>query len=454
MRYPQSIPPELPNGATEHRLGVPLVAGRAKWNIRARAIEVSRPRPRNGPPETRSPASFPWSCAPVRVIREQKQRFGPVRQTSNRADPIGPLADVQCGRASARGARVRPLRAVRDIELPVSGTKAEVLAHSASPAGVSVTLSSNYEVRKKRGLFSTSSSRLPSPVLRLHPPPSLPLSLPRAIIRRCEGDPRRKLGEPRDARARGGGEARPSSRGEVFQARDFQREAKATRSPLSSARTFPGPLCTTTYIDRESGAGRQDGAEARERVARGGAARGWGGGGERVYGRVRYTGARTKKETSALSSTIAHGGHVAVSSARCDYVRLGLPMSPLSLSLSLSLLVRSCSLCLQSSSNAFPGANTRRRHTSWPFCLHRARKDVARTSPSPPSLPPPRFSSLPLSLSSSYPGGCTAPPRGGRGLLSTGEMEDSATQPQMSCTRSAIPVDRHRPEVRYVSMLN
>jgi hypothetical protein len=280
MRYPQSIPPELPNGATEHRLGVPLVAGRAKWNIRARAIEVSRPRPRNGPPETRSPASFPWSRAPVRVIREQKQRFGPVRQTSNRADPIGPLADVQCGRASARGARVRPLRAVRDIELPVSGTKAEVLAHSASPAGVSVTLSSNYEVRKKRGLFSTSSSRLPSPVLRLHPPP-LPSPLPPP----CDNPAMRgrPAEETRRTARRAGARGR---RGEaVISRRSFPGARFPERGEGDTVATLVGThlpralMYHDVHRPRERGrtAGRGRG-ERESRARRGRAGVGWGGG--------------------------------------------------------------------------------------------------------------------------------------------------------------------------------
>jgi len=40
MRYPQSIPPELPNGATEHRLGVPLVDSR-KMEYPARSRDRS-----------------------------------------------------------------------------------------------------------------------------------------------------------------------------------------------------------------------------------------------------------------------------------------------------------------------------------------------------------------------------------------------------------------------------
>jgi len=206
------------------------------------------------------------------------------------------------------------VRAVRDIELPVSGTKAEVLAHSASPAGVSVTLSSNYELRKKRGLFFTFSSLPPS-----------------VIIRRCEGDPKEtRRTAPRDARGGRGG--RGHHLAAKFSRREISRKRRRRHGRLSRRHApSPGP-----YVPRRTStarAYRHDGAEERERARR--SRGGEEGGRERVYGRVRYTGARTKKETSALSSTIAHGGHVAVSSARCDYVRLRLSVL-LSLSLCLS----------------------------------------------------------------------------------------------------------------------
>jgi len=46
--------------------------------------------------------------------------------------------------------------------------------------------------------------------------------------------------------------------------REREREEKATQSPLSSARIFPGPLCTTTYIDRESVPGQRRERESEE----------------------------------------------------------------------------------------------------------------------------------------------------------------------------------------------
>jgi len=157
--------------------------------------------------------------------------------------------------------------------------------------------------------------------------------------RRPEGNSANRAAR-RARRTGAGGGARPSSRGEVFQARDFQKEEKATRSPLSSARTFPGPLCTTTYIDRESVPARRGRGE-RERESEEESRGGEEGGRERVYGRVRYTGARTKKETSALSPPLSH------MVATLPFPRRDATMSvSVSLSFFLSL---SLSLCLSHS---------------------------------------------------------------------------------------------------------
>jgi len=92
--------------------------------------------------------------------------------------------------------------------------------------------------------------------------------------------------------------------------------------------------------------------------------------GRGIHECVHYAVARTEKETSALSSAITHGGHVAASSVRRDAPRCA---------------EMRCSLvpfASYASSNAFPSANTRGWFTPWPLCPHRACKDVtlARTS--------------------------------------------------------------------------
>lgn len=50
--------------------------------------------------------------------------------------------------------------------------------------------------------------------------------------------------------------------------------------------------------------------------------------GRGIHECVHYAVARTEKETSALSSAITHGGHVAASSVRRDAPRCDVPSSP------------------------------------------------------------------------------------------------------------------------------